>query len=385
MSPFDQKNNLSQIGDTSSWSITTKVPKGHINFSISEPNFPTPGTIRNAAQEIVLSEDLSYSPTQGMEELRELISSRFQYPHKIEGCTIATGASEALYSVIYSMVKPGDTVLIPGIGNPSYQAVVEFLGAQPVRYPISLEEKIQFRAEELEHLCTEKVKAILINSPLDPTGQVETYEEITKIANSCESRGIYLILDESYHEIVFDHRIPNFSGFGKNVIIFSSLSKLFSMAGWRIGWILSHPEIAARINNFRKFVTTCAPTISQRVALRIFQGAGKESSDKIISFLANRRKLMIEMMKNEELHTFQDPVAGYYLFFNYQALLKVPVSSFEFTRRLSEDHSVSVVPGIIFGEPGEGHIRISFATDERSIQDGIKRIKEMILSINETA
>jgi aspartate/methionine/tyrosine aminotransferase len=369
---------LESIRDTAVWSITNKVPKGTINFAISEPTFPMPGAIRNAVQEIVLSEDLSYSPVEGLEELRDMVASRFQYSYKAEGVTISAGASEALYSIMASLSCSGDTILLPSVGNPSYRAVAELLGLQVQTYPIHFGQSLQFRTEEIEALLSADIRIILVNTPLDPTGQVFTHEEMTKLANSCAEFGIYLLVDESYHEIYFDHRVQNLSGYGENVIFFSSLSKLFSMAGWRIGWILSHPTILRRINAFRKFMITCAPTISQRMAIRLFKGTGRESRDKILSILDNRRKLMIETMRQKGLNAFQEPVAGYYLFFNYQAHLQNSLSSSAFAARLSGDYNVAVMPGALFGKDGEGFIRISFAADEKSIQDGIQKIKEII-------
>ncbi|HDR04975.1 MAG TPA: pyridoxal phosphate-dependent aminotransferase, partial [Candidatus Marinimicrobia bacterium] len=155
-------------------------------------------------------------------------------------------------------------------------------------------------------------------------------------------------------------------------------SKLFSMAGWRIGWILAHPSMLRRINAFRKFLITCAPTISQRMAIRFFKGGGREIRDKILSILDNRRKLMIDTMRQKGLNAFQEPIAGYYLFFNYQAHLQNAISSNEFALRLSRNHGVAVMPGGLFGNDGEGFIRISFAADEKSIQEGIQKIKETI-------
>ena len=363
------------------WDITSKVPKGHINFSISEPNFPTPAAIRNEAQQIVLSEDLSYSPTPGLDELRELVADYYSYDIGKAGVTITSGASEALYSLMVTLVNPGDEILLPSVGNPNYASVALLTGATVKRYAVNQSEKLIIRAEELIEMITEKTKIILINSPLDPTGQVINQEEFTAISNSCLDRDIKIILDYSYSEIIYDSRNLSFKNINPNVIVFSSLSKVFSLTGWRIGWILSNPEIAKRLNAVRNLISTCAPTVSQRLAIRFFNGIARESFNKIISILSNRKKLMVETLRKEKLSSFVEPVGGYYLFLDLSEYLSDTMDSIEFCKYLSEKQEVAVVPGDLFGEEGKNYIRISFATNESSIQDGVKKIAECVRSL----
>ncbi len=371
-----EKNVLSR------WDITSKVPRGFINFSISEPNFPTPAAIRNEAQQIVLSEDLSYSPTPGLDELRDLVAGKYFYAAGREGVTITSGASEALYSIMMALIRPGDEILLPAVSNPNYDSVALLTGAAIRRYPVNTREKQFVRADILQPLLNEKTRVLLLNSPLDPTGQTLTQEEFTVISNLCQDRGIMIILDYTYHEIIYDSRSFSFKNISNNVIVYSSLSKVFSLTGWRIGWILSNPEVAERLNAIRNLISTCAPTVSQRLAIRFFKGLARESFDKILSILANRKKLMVESLRQADLNDFVEPSGGYYLFLNLEHLLPEGMDSTAFTASLAEKKEVAVVPGSLFGREGTSSIRISFATDEASIQNGVRKIQEMTSELN---
>jgi len=362
----------------SHWDITSKVPKGFINFSISEPNFPTPAVIRNEAQAIVLSEDLSYSPTPGLDELRELVAERYDYHAGRAGVTISSGASEALYSIMMTLVRPGDEVLLPSVGNPNYESVVLLTHGIVKRYNVNMRAKPYLRSEELLEFITDKTRVLLLNSPLDPSGQILNQEEFTAISNLCADRGISIVLDFSYHEILYDSRSLSFKNINDNVIIFSSLSKVFSLTGWRIGWILSSPATALRLNAIRNLISTCAPTISQRLAIRFFKGLAREHFDKILNILSNRRKLMIESLRSADLNSFMEPSGGYYLFLSLEDAIESDMSCELFSRELAKKKEVAVVPGYLFGAAGSRSIRISFATDESSIQNGVKRIREMV-------
>jgi aspartate/methionine/tyrosine aminotransferase len=172
------------------------------------------------------------------------------------------------------------------------------------------------------------------------------------------------------------------SGYNPNVITFTSISKLFSMTGWRLGWIIGTEELLEPVNFLRNYSTTCAPAISQRVAIRILEGAGSEHRDKILSILANRKKLMRELLTQHEFYAATTPLGGYFLFLNYQEYCKKTISSIDFANLLLEKYKVAVVPGIYFGEEGEGHIRIAFATDEKSIQEGFARIRQCLTDLN---
>ncbi len=364
------------------WTITHKVSRDIINFAVSEPHFPMPANIRNAAQEIVLSEDLSYTDTAGLPPLRELITMAYNLPDEGYSVSVTGGASEALFSGIMALTEEGDEILIPAVGNPSYEVVVHLAGAVPVRYPIQIDKRIPVLPERLCSLFTDKTRMIILNTPMDPTGQVIDKIVLENIADICLEKGILCLVDESYREIIYESKYYSLSGYNPNVITFTSISKLFAMTGWRLGWMIASNEVAESVNFLRNYSTTCAPAISQRVAIRILEGTGSEHRDKILSILANRKKLMRELLARHEFYAATTPLGGYFLFLNYQEYCKKEISSIDFAELLMEKYKVAVVPGIYFGEEGEGYIRIAFATDEKSIQEGFSRIRQCLTDLN---
>ncbi len=364
------------------WSITQKVSKDIINFAVSEPHFPMPANIRNAAQEIVLSEDLSYTDTAGLPQLRELIAQTYNLQTPGYSVSVTGGASEALYSGIMTLTDHGEEILIPAVGNPSYDAVTRLADAVPVRYPVQIDKRIPVLPERLCSLITDKTRLLILNTPMDPTGQVIDRIILENIADICLEKGILCMVDESYREIMYESKYYSLSGYNPNVITFTSISKLFSMTGWRLGWMITSDEIFEQINFLRNYSATCAPAISQRVALRILEGMGNEHREKILSILTNRRKLMRELLTQYEFYAATTPLGGYFLFLNYQEYCKKEINSMDFSRLLLEKYKVAVVPGVYFGEEGEGYIRIAYATDEKSIQDGFARIRQCLTDLN---
>ncbi|BFN37650.1 pyridoxal phosphate-dependent aminotransferase [Fidelibacter multiformis] len=364
------------------WTITHKISRDVINFAMSEPHFPMPANIRNAAQEIVLSEDLSYTDTAGLPPLRELIAQAYKLPDKGYGVSVTGGASEALFSGVMALSEPGDEILIPVVGNPSYEVVVSLAECTPVRYPIQIDKRIPVLPERICSLFTDKTRMIILNTPMDPTGQVVDKIVLENIADICLEKGILCMIDESYREITYESKAFSLSGYNPNVITFTSISKLFAMTGWRLGWIIGSEELMEPVNFLRNYSTTCAPAISQRVAIRILEGVGSEHRDKILSILANRKKLMRDLLTQHEFYAATTPLGGYFLFLNYQEYCKKTISSIDFSNLLLEKYKVAVVPGIYFGEEGEGHIRIAFATDEKSIQEGFARIRQCLTDLN---
>ena len=357
--------------------------KDEIDFAIFEPNFPIPAVIRNTAQEIVLSGKLNYTPTEGLEKLRKLIADKFDHKPGPDGVTVTVGASEALYSIITSLIESDDDVLVPSIRNPSYDAVIMLSNGNVSEYKINNADENQFIVSNLEKKINDKTKMIILNNPLDPTGQIISFEDMNKLAEISKEKNILLVVDESYNEIHYSKKkYLTASGLNENVIVYTTLSKLFSMTGWRLGWILSSENISKKLNILRKFSVTCAPTVSQQLAIRILEGVGEKSCDKILSILSNRRKIMIESFYKQGLKSFVEPAGGYYLFFKYNDHLDKPLSSYKFSEMLNKEKSVATVPGKIFGNRGEGYIRVSFATDETNIQKGVMLIKEFIDDLN---
>lgn len=383
MNYSNRSQNLKNLIPLSERLLSEDVPKGYIDMTASVPPFPVPGVLLNAAQEIIRSENMSYTHTPGLESLRKIIAETQGIPHALKQVTVTTGTSEALFCTLAALVEEGDECLIPDLSLQAHASAVEFFGATVVRYSIDITQAEQANAETIMSHVTENTKLILINNPLIATGQYISLASFTELTDFCRRRGIYIVVDESFSEITYKQscRLP-LANEEPHIIRFSSMTKLFNMSGMRIGWLIAAPEVSEAINSVRYISSTCANTLSQRIALRMLEGKGLESRERILEILSSRRKLMLETLKNKNLNHFPTPIFGYYIFLNYQKELKTTYSSVSFVQMLKDRKSLIVTPGSYFGPAGEGHIRISFTNTEDNIQKSVTYIRELIDELN---
>ncbi len=363
--------------------LSESVPKGYVDLSASVPPFPVPGVLLNAAQEILRSENLNYTETYGLPKLREALAERHDLKWGKEGVTISTGTSEALFCTLAAIIDPGDELLVPALTLRAHKNVSHFFSGTVREYPLSLDTPHQVSAEALIRQVRPATKAILVNNPLIATGQLFHPAEFEILSAYCAEHDIFILVDESFYEIHYPGSAhASFAGYADHVITFSSMTKLFSMSGLRIGWLFASPGITEAVNSVRYISSTCANTFSQRFALRMVNGLGAETKEKLLSILQNRRKLMLETL---ELHGFTHFVrshAGYFILLNFREELNKPCSDEEFAGMLRDRHEIIVTPGSHFGPAAEGYIRISFATDESNIQHGVAAIRECINEYN---
>jgi len=363
--------------------LRDSIPKGYIDLSGSVPPFPVPGVLLNAAQEIIRSENLNYTETYGLQKLREALAARHELHWGKEGVTISTGTSEAIFCTLAAIIDRDDELLVPSLTLRAHKNVTRFFSGTVREYPLSLDWPHQISAQELIRHIGPATRAILVNNPLIATGQLFHPDEFRVLSDHCAEHGIYILVDESFYEIHYPGTVSaSFAGYADHVITFSSMTKLFGMSGLRIGWLFAAPEVTEAVNSVRYISSTCANTFSQRFALRMVNGLGAETKEKLLSILQNRRKLMTEMLQMHKLERFVRSGAGYFILLNYREELKKPCSDEEFVRLLRDRHEIIVTPGSHFGPAAEGYIRISFATDETHIQRGVAAIRESVNEYN---
>lgn len=363
--------------------LRDEIPKGHIDMTCSEPPFPVPGIILNAAQEIIRSENLNYTETPGLAILREALANKHNLEWGLPGTTITTGTTEALFCVLAAILEPEDELLVLSLTLRAHEAVGHFFSGTVRECPLSLETTHAVTADKLIETISEKTRAILINNPLIATGQMFDKNEFAKLSSYCEKHDIYILVDESFYEIRFNPtNSSSFSGYADHVIVFSSMTKLFSISGLRIGWLFAHPKITEAVNSVRYISSACANTFSQRLALRVVNGLGDETKEKLLSILQNRRKLMFETLEQHNLKDYIRSEAGYFILLNIKPELKNKISDIHFSKILKEEYGILVTPGSHFGPLAEGYIRISFAIEETNIQKGLADIRSCIDSLN---
>ena len=212
-----------------------------IDLGMGELKFPTPQSLLERVKEHAAEWNLGYTPNEGLAELRELIAASSGLGVSPDQVCVTVGSEEAIFGLLMVIVSPGDEILVPDPGYPVYASIVKLSGGERVAYPLSAENSFGLRAEEIEKRLTPRTKAVIINSPNNPTGAVYPGEELRRLAAILDERQVLTISDEVYGEIAYEGRPDSIARYSSHFAVINSLSKTFSMTGWRLGWCIALP------------------------------------------------------------------------------------------------------------------------------------------------
>jgi aspartate/methionine/tyrosine aminotransferase len=345
-----------------------------INLGLGELKFPTPKAVLEHVARNLDRWPLGYSPNEGLPELRELIARRAGYPLSPNQVCVTIGAEEALLDVLMAVTGPGDEVLVPDPGFPAYPSLVQLAGGRPVPYPLLAGDGFRLKASSVLALVTPRTRAIIVNSPNNPTGSVTSHDELGKLADGLKILPVLAISDEVYADIVFDGPAPSLGPLLERSVTVNSLSKSFSMTGWRIGWCAAPPDVAKAIQTFHQLAVMCAPSLSQRAALHALGGFADEERKANLEELRKRRNVAMDCVERYLGAPFTRPAGTFYLFVDVSAKMKKGESSLDAALGILKKEQVVTIPGSAFGRNGEGHLRLSFAPEPGVIEEGIRRI-----------
>ncbi len=360
---------------------------GVINLSLGEPNFKTPQHIIRAAMEALQSGYTHYTPNRGLLEFREAAAHKLKVENNIdvdpETEVMATvGSMGALSLTMLTIIDCGDEVLIPSPGYVSYESQVLMAGGRPVPYRLKEENRFQPDLDEISSLITRKTKAIVVNSPSNPTGAVFDYDVLKGIADLAADENLLVISDEAYERITYDgvrHISPaSLPGMMDRTISIFSFSKTYAMTGWRIGYAVANKEIISEMTKLQEHLVAHPSSISQiaaTAALRELNG----QVERMVREYAERRRIIMDGLSKIPGIRFQRPRGAFYIFPNIRSF---GMSSEEFTMYLLREAKVIVVPGSAFGRFGEGYIRISYSVSGEMLKEAIRRIAESIERLN---
>ena len=348
-----------------------------ISLSVGEPDFPTPWCMREEAFYHLEKGHTSYTSNWGLIELREEISKYMKrygmdYNPKDE-VLITVGASEGVDAVLRAILNPGDEIIVSQPCYVNYTPLAELCQAKVVPIDSSVNGYYP-TAEQVEKACTPKTKALMICSPNNPTGTMIPKAELEKIAEVAKKHQIWVISDEIYCELAYDGNehvsIGSFPGMKDYTIILNGFSKSFAMTGWRIGYIAAPAEVLAQIVKLHGYNTICAPIFSQYAATEGLRNGWSEVEKMRISY-QQRRNLMYKAFCDMGLPV-PEPTGAFYMF---PDITSTGLTSEEFATQLFQKYNVAVVPGSVFGEGGEGHIRCCYATATDKIKVALEKIK----------
>lgn len=384
--PFAQR--MQDLGTETAFEVLARAReleaqgRSIIHLEIGEPDFNTPGFIVDEAVKALKSGATHYGPSAGQPDTREAIARYFSETRGVTvspECVVVTpGAKPIMFFAILALVDPGDEVLYPSPGFPIYESVIRLVGGKPVPVPLREENDFRLDVEELMSLVTEKTKLIIFNSPHNPTGGVLTHHELEAIGRIAVERGIYLLADEIYSEIVYDgrfesvvHAVPEVID---RTIILDGMSKTFAMTGWRLGWGIMPPKLAAAVARLQTNSNSCTASFSQKVIGPALFGP-RDEVDAMCAEFRRRRDTIVEELNAIDGISCLKPAGAFYVFPNIKDL---GLTSKEVGHRLLEEAGVAALAGTSFGVHGEGYIRISYANSIENIREGVSRIRSWV-------
>lgn len=354
--------------------------EGVISLGVGEPDFVTSWNVREAAILSLEQGYTSYTANAGLLELRREIGyymEKFETTYCPDTEIIVTvGASQAIDIALRAILDPGDEVIVLEPSFVSYVPLVTLAGGTPIQIQTTKEYDFKVQPNELEKAISGKTKAILLCSPNNPTGTMLNKEDLEQIALIAEKHDLLIISDEIYAELVYDEAytsIAALEGMRERTILISGFSKGFAMTGWRLGFVCAPEAISAAMLKIHQYAMMCAPTMAQFAALEALKN-GQDDIEMMRKSYRQRRNYFVQSL-NEIGLTCHNPGGAFYAF---PSIVKTGLTSEQFAEKLLLKEKIAVVPGNVFGESGEGHVRCSYASSIEQLQEAVKRIKRFM-------
>jgi aspartate aminotransferase len=360
-----------------------------VGFGAGEPDFNTPENIKQAGIRAITENKTRYTPASGMVELKKLIADKLKkdngLDYKTSNIIVSCGAKHSLYNIFMAGLNPGDEVIILSPYWVSYVEMVRMADGIPVLVDLDESRKFEIDFDLLRSKITKKTKAMIVNSPSNPTGCVLSKASLEKIAALCLENRIMIVSDEIYEKNLYNGKkhisIASISpGVKAKTVVVNGVSKAYAMTGWRIGYIASDdPELVSAMDNLQSHSTSNPATISQIASMEALQTDEKVVLDMVAQFDA-RRKHIVERVRAINGLTCVEPDGAFYVFPNFKSFIGKEIKgrkisgSMDLADALLTQAKVAVVPGIAFGS--DVHFRMSYATSMQNIDKGLDRIAE---------
>ena len=361
-----------------------------IGFGAGEPDFDTPEHIREAAFKAINEGHTRYTPAAGTLELKEAVAAKLKRENGLSyepnQIVISNGAKHSLSNIFTALLNPGDEVMIPVPYWVTYPELVSLNDGVPLVLETSEDNSFKVTIEDLEKNTSNKAKALVLNSPCNPTGQIYSEEELHRIANFCSEHNIYIISDEIYEHLIYgNHRQTSTASFSEKAkeitIIVNGVSKSYAMTGWRIGYTASAPNIAKVMSSIQSHTASNPNAVAQKAALAALNGPQECVEEMRVAFDKRRKYMYEQVIAIPHLHALE-PQGTFYMFVSIKETIGKTFngtsisSSDDFSSLLLENQKVAVVPGTGFGAPN--YIRLSFATSMDNIVEGLRRIGSFV-------
>jgi len=350
-----------------------------VHLEVGEPDFDIPTPVKEAVSKALDEGHTHYTHSLGDLSLRKAISEHYQRTYGVSAdpdqIVITSGTSPAMMLVFAALLEEGDEVILSDPGYACYPNFVRFAGGVPVIVPVYEEDGFQYRPEAIEEKITEKTKAIFINSPSNPTGNLLSEDRMRTIAQMSP----YTISDEIYHGLVYEgreHSILEFADPDKAFVL-NGFSKLYAMTGLRLGYLIAPHEFIRPIQKMQQNLFICANSIVQKAAISALQETALDVA-RMKRIYDERRRFMIKGLKELGFGITVEPTGAFYVFANAKHISN---DSYNLAFDILEKAHVGVTPGVDFGQNGEGYLRFSYANSMENIAEGLERIGRYLKSI----
>ena len=355
-----------------------------VSFALGEPDFTSPKHIIDATVASFQRGETHYTPNAGIPALREAVARSYQergLDYKPDEILIGSGAISVLCLACTAILDIGDEVLLPDPGWANYSGLITQVGAVPVPVRVKEENGFMYDVEDLRAAITPKTKMILINSPSNPTGGVASAENLRQIADLVKEKDLYVLTDEIYHELLWSDEpytsIASFPGMKERTLVVDGFSKKYAMTGFRLGYGAGPEEVIATMTKLLENVLSSVNEGIQWGGVAALTG-DQSPVEEMKEQYRRRRQIIVEGLNAIDRISCLAPMGAFYAFPN---ISQTGLSSRDFSIRLLKEKHTVVVPGTGFGEGGEGFVRISYATSEENIREGLKRIAEFVASL----
>ena len=345
-----------------------------IHLQIGEPDFSTPACICDAACEAIRGGETHYTHSLGLIELREAICAHYQDKYGVtiepDRILVSSGTSPALFLIFAALLEPGDEIIMSDPHYPCYPNFAAFLGGRAVPIRTREEDGFQLRAEEIRKKIGPRTKAILINSPSNPTGNLLSAERMKEIAGL----GPPVISDEIYHGLVYTEREHSILEFTDNAFVLNGFSKAYAMTGWRLGYLIAPRVFVRPLQKMQQNFYISAGSISQWAGVAALTKAGPDV-ERMKTIYDERRRYMMRRIQELGFGLKVEPAGAFYMLVNARHLSE---NSYDLAFEILERAGVGVSPGIEFGQNAEGYLRFSYANSLENIKEGLDRIETFL-------
>lgn len=345
-----------------------------VRLEIGDPDFQTPEVITRAAEQAMAHGDTHYTQSCGLPDLRSALTAHYDERYGVavdpENIVVTQGTSPAMLLMFGALLDPGDEVIMPDPCYPAYPNYVTFLGGVPRLMRVRAEDGFRYRLDEVRAAIGPRTKAIMINSPGNPTGAVLGDGDLAALAQLAEETGIYIASDEIYHGLDFCGPDRTILSYTDRAFVLNGFSKAYAMTGWRLGYLVAPPEFVRPAEKIQQNFFLAANTFVQQAGVAALTLAQPDVAH-MRELYDERRRFLVPALRDTGLRIDSEPCGAFYVFADARAW---GADSLELCYRLLEEAGVACAPGVDFGLGGEGFLRFSYATDIERLAEGVARL-----------